>query len=142
MSGRFRNILDLVLRKFGPHVVSVTIFGSQVRGEARERSDYDLIVIMEELDANPNVREENVASAVADILLSSGIRISPLVLSREEATFEATNGSPLLASVLSNYEILHDPTGFMIELLDLTKRLRCNITYIERGQAWNLARTV
>jgi len=134
--------LRMVLQEFGPLVVSVTMFGSQVKGGPRPDSDYDMIIIMKELHPNPNVREEFVASAISDILLSSGFRISPLVLSREEATREAENGSPLLATILSDYEILYDPTRFMVELLDLVKRSRQSITYVERGRAWNLARTV
>jgi predicted nucleotidyltransferase len=133
-------LLDIVVREFGGSVMSVTIFGSRVKGDARPNSDYDMIIIIEQ--PNPNVREEFVASAIANILLKSGLRISPLVLTREEATKEVENGSPLFASILSNYKILYDPTGFMAELLDLTKRSRPNITYVEREGAWNLARTV
>lgn len=138
---RFQELLSMVLREFGPRVVSVTMFGSRVKRSARSDSDYDMI-IMEQLDRNPNVREEFVTSAIANILLTSRVRISPLVLSREEAIREVENGSPLLATVFSNYEILYDPTRFMAELLDLTKRLRSSLVYVERGRAWNLARTV
>ena len=134
--------MSMVLKEFGHPVTSVTMFGSQVKGNARLNSDYDMVIIMEQLDPNPNLREELVASAIANILLGSGIRTSPLVLTREEATKEVENGSPLFASILSSYKILYDPTGFMAELLDLTKRSRPNITYVERGRAWNLARTV
>lgn len=135
----FQQLLTMVLREFAPHVVSVTMFGSRVKGDARPNSDYDMIIIMEQLDSNPNVREELAASTIANILLESGFRISPLVLTREEATNEVENGSPLFASILSNYKILYDPTGFMAELLDLTKRSCPNITYVERGKRWNLA---
>lgn len=138
----FEQLLEMILREFRPGVVSVTMFGSRVRGGACSDSDYDMMIIMEHLDPNPNVQEEMVASATANILLSSGIRISPLVLSRGEATLEAKNGSPLLASIPSNYEILYDPTRFMAELLDLLKCSRSSLTYVERGQRWNLARTV
>jgi predicted nucleotidyltransferase len=142
MSSTPHDLLGMVLRGFGRPVVSVTMFGSRVKGDAGPNSDYDMIIIMEQLDPNPNVREELAASAIANILLESGFRISPLVLTREEATNEVENGSPLFASVLSNYKILYDPSGFMAELLDLTKRSCPNITYVERGRAWNLARTV
>jgi len=142
MPPRFQELLSMVLREFDPGVVSVTMFGSRVKGGARSDSDYDTIIIMEQLDPNPNVREEFVATAITNILLSSGIRISPVVLSSEEATLEAENRSPVLASMLSCYEILYDPTKFMAELLDLAKRSRSALTYVERGQAWNLARTV
>jgi len=142
MSSTPHELPAIALREFGGHVICVTLFGSRVKGDARPSSDYDMIIIMEQLDSNPNLREELVASAVANILLGSGIRISPLVLTREEATKEVENGSPLFASILSNYKILYDPTGFMADLLDLTKRSRPNITYVERGRAWNLGRTV
>jgi hypothetical protein len=142
MSTRFHDPLGMVLHEFGSPVVSVTMFGSRVRGEARPTSDYDMIIIMEQLDSNPNLGEKFTASAIASILIESGVRISPLVLTREEATDEVEKGSPLFASILSNYEILYDPTGFMAKLLDLTKRSCPNITYIERGRACNLSRTV
>jgi len=142
MSTSFHDLLGMVLHKFGNPVVSVTMFGSRVKGDARPSSDYDMIIIMDQLDSNPNVRGEFTASAIASILLESGVRISPIVLTREEATDEVENGSPLFASILSNYKILYDPTGFMAKLLDLTKRSCPNITYVERGRAWNLARTV
>ena len=142
MPSRFQEVLSMILREFGPHVVSVTMFGSRVKGNARRDSDYDMIIIMEQLDPNPNVREESVASAVSNILLASGFRISPLVLSREEAIKEAQNGSPLLAGILSDYKILYDPAKFMLSLFDLVKQSRPNLTYIERGRSWNLARTV
>ena len=142
MSSRFQELLGMILREFGPSVVSVTMFGSQVKRDARPHSDYDMVIIMEALDPNPNIRGEIVASAITNILFESGLRISPLVFTREEATDEVESGSPLFASVLSDYEILYDPTGFMAELLDLTKQLRPKITYVERGRAWNLGRTV
>jgi len=138
----FQELLDMVLNEFGPKVVSVTLYGSRISGGARTRSDYDMIIIMDQLPTDPNMREEFVASAITRILLSSGARISPLVLSKKEATAEAENGSPLLATVLANYKILYDPTGFMVLLLDLTKQFRPSLTFVERGKAWNLSRTV
>jgi hypothetical protein len=101
-----------------------------------------MLIMTDQIDQNPNVREERVASAITNILLASGVRISPLVLTREEAMREVEHGSPLLSSILGNYEILYDPSGLAAELLDLVKRSRSSLTYIERGRAWNLARTV
>lgn len=130
------------MQELGPHVLSVAMFGSRVSGTARPDSDYDMIIVMEQLNPDPNVRDRSVSCAVAEILLTSGIRISPLVLTREEATSEVENGSPLFASILSNYSVLYDPSGFMARLLDQVKRRRRGLTYVERGKAWNLARTV
>jgi hypothetical protein len=72
----------------------------------------------------------------------SGVPVLPLVLTREESMREVEHGSPLLSSILSNYEILYDPSGLAAELLDLTNRPPSSLTYIEIGRAWRLARTV
>jgi predicted nucleotidyltransferase len=136
------DILQMILHEFGPHVASVILFGSRVKGGARLESDYDMLLVVDPLDVDPNDREEMVASAVADILLNSGTRISPIVLTKEEAEAEAKSGSPLFSSVLSDYKILYDPNKYGVQLLDLIKQSRSEMRYIERGRTWNLARTV
>ena len=105
-------------------------------------SYYDMLLVVDPLDVDPNDREEMVASAVADILLNSGTRISPIVLTKEEAEAEAKSGSPLFSSILSDYKILYDPNKYGVQLLDLIKQSHPGTRYIERGRAWNLARTV
>jgi predicted nucleotidyltransferase len=136
------DILHMILHEFGPHVTSVILYGSRVKGGARVDSDYDMLLVVDRLDKNPNDREEMIASAVADILLNSGTRISPIVLTKEEAEAEAKNGSPLFSSILSDYKVLYDPTEYGVQLLDLIKQSRSEMRYVERGRAWNLARTV
>jgi predicted nucleotidyltransferase len=39
MRSPFQEILSMVLREFAPGVVSVTMFGSQVKGDVRSDSD-------------------------------------------------------------------------------------------------------
>jgi hypothetical protein len=64
------------------------------------------------------------------------------VLSREEASSEVENGSPVFGSILSDHRMLQDPTGVISQLLDLVKTTGTSLAYVERGRAWNLARTV
>ncbi len=47
-SDRAREYADLVRAKLGPHVKQVVLFGSQARGDAREGSDYDFLVVVDE----------------------------------------------------------------------------------------------
>jgi predicted nucleotidyltransferase len=136
------DILQMILDEFGPRVASVILFGSRVKGRARADSDFDMLLIVDHLDADPNRREEMVASAAADILLNSGTRISPIVLTKEEAEAEAKSGSPLLSSILSDYKVLYDPSEYGVQLLELIKQCRSEMRYVERGRSWNLARTV
>jgi hypothetical protein len=105
-------------------------------------SDYDMLLVVDPLNMDPNGRGKIVASAVADILLNSGTRISPIVLTKEEAEAEAKSGSPLFSSILSDYKILYDPNKYGAQLLDLVKQSRSEMRYVERGRAWSLARTV
>jgi predicted nucleotidyltransferase len=84
VSSRLHDLLSIVVREFGPRVVSVTTFGSRVKGDARPDSDYDMIIIMEQLDPNPNMREEFTSAAITNILFESGSRISPIVLTRKK----------------------------------------------------------
>lgn len=139
---RIEDILQMILHEFGPRVASVILFGSRVKGDARAVSDYDVLLIVDHLDADPNRREEIVASAAADILLNSGIRVSPIVLTKNEAEAEAKNGSPLFSSILSDYRVLYDPSKYGVQLLELIKQSRSEMRYVERGRSWNLARTV
>jgi predicted nucleotidyltransferase len=136
------DILQIILHAFGSHVACVILFGSRVKGGARVDSDYDMLLVVDSLDMDPNGRGEMVASAVADILLNSGTRISPIVLTKEEAEAEAKSGSPLFFSILSDYKVLYDPNKYGVQLLDLVKQSRSEMRYVERGRAWNLARTV
>lgn len=136
------DIIQMILHEFGSRVVSVILFGSRVKGGARVDSDYDMLLVVDPLDMDPNGREEMVASAVADILLDSGTRISPIVLTKEEAEAEAKGGSPLFSSIMSDYKILYDPNKYGTQLLDLVKQFRSGMRYVERGRAWSLARTV
>jgi len=136
------DIPQMILREFGSNVESVILFGSRAKSIARVDSDYDMLLVADSLDVDPNDREEMVASAVADILLNSGIRISPIVLTKEEAEAEAKSGSPLFSSILSDYKVLYDPNKYGVQLLDLIKQSRSEMRYVERGRAWNLARTV
>ena len=47
-SDRAREYAELLRAKLGPHVKQVVLFGSQARGDAREGSDYDFLVVVDQ----------------------------------------------------------------------------------------------
>lgn len=81
---------------FGDSILSITLFGSVARGTARQDSDVDLLVITSGEDFR--LRRDLIGLAF-DILLETGIDISPKVLSEED--FEARKSFSFLRNVIS-----------------------------------------
>lgn len=79
---------QLVLRKFriaieealGRALVEVRLFGSKARGDAREDSDIDVLIIT---DGDWHMCDV-VYSIVTDILLEEGVCISPKVINKRD----------------------------------------------------------
>ena len=76
--------------RLGPHVQQIILFGSQARGDATTRSDYDFVVVLDEFsrdlrnlvsDAGADMlgrREELCAALVYDTRQWERVRHSPL----------------------------------------------------------------
>lgn len=64
--------------RFGRRLVRLVLFGSQARGEARDDSDVDLLVVIEGLTSTEG---REIDTIVGDILTHSDVLLSPLVLS-------------------------------------------------------------
>ena len=62
--------------KFGNRVESIVIFGSYARGENKEESDVDVLII-------GDVKLDDVIDVAYPIFLKYGVYISPIVMSRD-----------------------------------------------------------
>jgi uncharacterized protein len=88
------------------HIVSIILFGSNARGDARSTSDVDLLVVTQ--------AEETVAR-VQDVLLEAapeihrrfGLRISPYVLWKERVQQRHHDGDPLMRNVAAEGRTLY-----------------------------------
>jgi predicted nucleotidyltransferase len=78
---RAREYADLVRAKLGPHVKQVVLFGSQARGDAREGSDFDFLVVVDQ--RTPTVRER-VLDAGVEMLNRYDQLFASLLYSEEE----------------------------------------------------------
>jgi predicted nucleotidyltransferase len=82
----YRRIAEAFARrvkaKYGDRIERVVLFGSVARGDYREDSDVDLLVVTpgDWLDL-----QSDLAGDAVDILLRDGVVVSPLVISAEEA---------------------------------------------------------
>jgi len=108
-----KETLDALIRLLKKHldtkkIVSATIFGSVVKGEEKEDSDIDLLVISDDFDYATEV----VANASEEISSTFGTRISPIIFTRKDFTSKARND--LIRSILSNHILV---TGIELEKL-------------------------
>ncbi len=70
--------VDKVLQRFDGQIVSIVLFGSRARGEARADSDMDVLVVMP--DASPNIRKE-IRYLAVDVWLKHDIYLSTRIWS-------------------------------------------------------------
>ncbi len=113
------------LRVFGNDLVSLVLYGSYARREARPDSDIDVIVVLERV---PEDRFElhklldNVEDNFWNCLARSGVDrrpiISPVVLDRASAGVFR----PLYIDAIFDAEILYDKDGFMRSVLERVRK--------------------
>ena len=88
-----------ILRKYLTHesIISAILFGSVPRGQARDDSDIDLLVISDNFDAASTA----MSKAREEVSRVFNGRLSPIVMTRSEIRSRAR--SMLLASILESY---------------------------------------
>lgn len=112
--------VNLLRERFGADLISVVVFGSWARGEARPGSDLDLLVVAQELPASRLERRRifsRLASAVSEKFADMAV---PILLTPEEAA----RVKPFYLGMLSGHKILWDEGRFFAGVLD---RLRARL---------------
>lgn len=114
-------ILDQVVAALrtalGDRLVAVVLFSSRARGEAREDSDWDVLVIAEGLPEDPLERGQFLRQ-----LLPIQCRLAVSFLARTPQEFEGHLPSLYLDIALDG-QILYDPKGYAAQHLAVLRRL-------------------
>ncbi len=123
------NMRDALLATYGDRLVSLVVFGSVARGDAREDSDVDLLLVIEGLPKSRLERHKEFIDVERvldnypyerpgqDFL----INLSPILLTPDEAS----RVSPLYLDMVEDAVIVYDKDGFFRKVLEkLEKRLR------------------
>lgn len=91
---KFRMVLEEVL---AGNLVEVKLFGSKARGDAREDSDIDVLVIISSGDWHMC---DVVYDIATDILLETEVCISPKVISRKKYNYLYNMENPFIKNVI------------------------------------------
>ncbi|UHD15450.1 nucleotidyltransferase family protein [Thiocapsa bogorovii] len=83
-----------VRKRLGAHIKELRLFGSRARGDARNYSDYDMLVIVDR-------RSPEIRAAILDIEVDLIDRYDALVTSivRTEKEWKQRQGSPLALNI-------------------------------------------
>jgi predicted nucleotidyltransferase len=127
--------IEACKEKFKENLISIILFGSRVKGYAREDSDYDLLIIAKNL---PDIKERFslLEEEENKIWNKYKIKISSLLLEREEI-FSPIN--PLLFGVLSGYKVLFGEENFKKNLQQAKAWIEeMNPIYVEGEKEWRI----
>ena len=101
----------------GTALISVVLFGSQARGEARPDSDWDMLIISSSLPNKPFQRHLHLKQ-----ILPAAWRAKISILAKTPQECEARLSSLWLDIALDGL-ILYDPEGYMQKKLSYLKKL-------------------
>ena len=91
--------ISATLRKaFPDRIVSITAFGSRVRGDHTGESDFDVLVVVE--NRSPEL-EDRILSVFVEEEMRSGVSFDPLIKSLESFELEKRYGTAFYENITS-----------------------------------------
>jgi predicted nucleotidyltransferase len=135
-----RKLTSILLENLGENLISVVVYGSVARGEAREDSDIDLLIIARDLPKGRLKRQDLFIEFEKSLDIEEieakgyGIDFSPILLTPEEAS----RMRPLYLDMVEDAVILFDRDGFFSGVLEkLRKRLEeLGAERVRLGKKW------
>ncbi|MFP3306215.1 MAG: nucleotidyltransferase domain-containing protein [Thermocladium sp.] len=120
-----KKLTKLLLDEFGDRLISVVVYGSVARGDHRNDSDVDLLIVIKDLPKTITERMmlfEKIESKIEDDidkLMDEGyyVTFSPIMKTPEEAV----RFSPLYMDMTDDAVILYDRDNFFGNVLEKTR---------------------
>ena len=146
MRGPYKTLIERLIealkRKYGDKFISLVVFGSVARGEARKDSDVDLLLVIDSIPKRRLERQKEFMEVEKDLegylneLFDEGyfIDFSPIIKTPEEAT----RLSPLYLDMVEDAIIAYDKDGFFMKILErVRKRLEeLGSKRVRMGRKW------
>ena len=120
LSDDLRRYVEILERHFADRLVSVVLFGSWARGEARAESDIDVLIVVRELPRRRFERYRGLRALAREVSQAFGEAVAAILLTPEEAE----HVKPYYLGMLSGHMILRDAADFFAGILErLRQRL-------------------
>lgn len=141
LAEKIEKLIDRTLEElkeyFGEDLISVVLFGSFARGEAKKESDIDLLIVCRDLPKERMKRQDIFIEIEKNIekemkrLHEKGVfpYISPIMKTKEEAK----KFSPLYLDMVEDAKILFDRQNFFGEIL---RNLRYKMKELKSKRIW------
>jgi len=125
-----------VIKKKVKKVKSIILYGSRARGDYGPASDYDFLIISDEIPENLDQRLDMEAE-IGDELILKGIQVSILFLTQKELESSMNTSDPLMIEIYHNHKMIEDDGTFKKALKIIKPKLK-NAIRIPEFKAWKL----
>lgn len=124
MSTVSQAVVKKLREEFADHLVAVAMFGSVARGEADERSDLDLLVLLRAIPKSLE-RRYQVYKPIHDATIQTGrVRdITVIDLDEEFIRNRDAEVTPFMLNIASDATVLYDLEGELASFLERVRRL-------------------
>lgn len=112
------------------HIDTIILFGSTAKGTNTYRSDFDLLIVTDDMGADWFIRHQNAFA------LSIGL-VQPFVLTRQEFSHAVENRQTLVWEALADGIILHD-NGLGREQIQRFQKLLQNGKIERLNKGWRI----
>lgn len=121
-----------------PYVKSVVLFGSRARGETRERSDVDLVVLLENCEVEDPVARRRLLHMLIREALGGAFGDLTVVDFELERFLKPEKVSPLLLNVYWDGVVVYDKTGKLCDFLREAREriVKSGLKRVKDGEAY------